>query len=221
MEEKKAIKVLIVEDHDASSLGLSLYLRKHKGHPLYLPKQVSSVREALIDVRMGVYDVVLLEYYFKDKITTTPKNGDVFLQQIKTLPRRPKVIMYTKFDGIGVVNYLVNQLYAEGYVLKGKRSLEEIVPAITCVVGGNRYFSPTILKKLKEIELGEVDFIDQQLLKGLIQGCLQKNLTEYLFNHGIALTLSAIEKRISRLKIHFNANTLAELISIVLKEGVV
>ena len=120
MEEKKAIKVLIVEDHDASSLGLSLYLRKQKGHPLYLPKQVSSVREALIDVRMGVYDVVLLEYYFKEKTTATQKNGDVFLQQIKTLPRRPKVIMYTKFDGIGVVNYLVNQLYTEGYILKGK-----------------------------------------------------------------------------------------------------
>ena len=63
--------------------------------------------------------------------------------------------------------------------------------------------------------------IDRVILQAFAKGIMQKDMSNYLEENGKPLTLSAIEKRTKRLKLHYNAKTLTELMSIVVRQGLI
>jgi len=127
------------------------------------------------------------------------------------------MILVNKMD---IVDHLVHQLEADGFILKSSNSLDEIVPAIAATLRGERYFSPTIAEKLQRFSSKkDIDYIDRLLLKGLSKGMKQNEIADYFIENCISLTPSAIEKRVKRLKEYFNAKTSLELMSIVSKQG--
>ena len=119
-----------------------------------------------------------------------------------------------------IIDHLVHQLEADGFILKSSKSLDEIIPAIAATQRGEHYFSPTIAEKLKRFSSKkDIDYINRLLLIGLSKGLKQNEIADYFIENGISLTPSAIEKRVKRLKEHFNAKTSLELMSIVGKHG--
>ena len=222
MSTNEKTTILIVEDYDAVRLGILSHLRK-KQHQMYFePVHVNTIDEALIEVKMRRYDVVLLDFYLKDSAKEHPRDGDLLFHETAKMLRPPKVIMYSKADSLEVVDYLVLQLNANGYILKSSKSLDEIVPAIDLVMSGETYFSPEIRRKIVRYQSQkEIDYIDRVILQAFAKGIMQKDMSNYLEENGKPLTLSAIEKRTKRLKLHYNAKTLTELMSIVVRQGLI
>lgn len=216
MNLEQTVKLLIVEDYDALSLGIISHLKKQSKGIDYRVIHKNNLAEAVLEARMRCFDVILLDFY----LNSPTGGGDVFLKTRSRFACRPKIIIFSKVDKMDVIDHLVNQLEADGFVLKSNKSLNEIVPAIAAALRGERYFSPLIAEKLKRFSTKKnIDYTDRLLLKGLSEGLKQNEIADYFIENGISLTPSAIEKRVKRLKEHFNAKTSLELISIVGKHG--
>lgn len=67
----------------------------------------------------------------------------------------------------------------------------------------------------------EIDYIDRMLLKAFSKGIKQTELKDYLASYGKSFSLSGLEKRIKRLKLRFEANTVTELVTIALRKGLI
>ena len=216
MNLEQTIKLLIVEDYDALSLGIISHLKRQSQGIDYKVTQINNLTEALLEARMRCFDVILLDFY----LNNSTGGGDLFLKARSEFACKPKIIIFSRVDKMDIVDHLVHQLEADGFILKSSNSLDEIVPAIAATLRGERYFSPTISEKLKRFSTNkDIDYIDRLLLKGLSKGMKQNEIADYLIENGISLTPSAIEKRVKRLKEHFKAKTSLELMSIVSKHG--
>ena len=216
MNQEQTIKLLIVEDYDALSLGIFSYLKRQSKGIDYRVTQKNNLTEAVLEARMRCFDVILLDFY----LNSPTGGGDLFLKARSGFACKPKIIIFSKVDKMDIIDHLVHQLEADGFILKSSNSLDEIIPAIAAVQRGERYFSPTIVEKLKRFSTKkDIDYIDRLLLKGLSKGMKQNEIADYFIENGISLTPSAIEKRVKRLKEHFNAKTSLELMSIVSKHG--
>lgn len=67
----------------------------------------------------------------------------------------------------------------------------------------------------------EIDYIDRMLLKAFSKGIKQTEVKDYLASYGKSFSLSGLEKRIKRLKLRFEANTVTELVTIALRKGLI
>jgi len=56
----------------------------------------------------------------------------------------PKVIVYSKSDSLEVLDYLVEHLQVDGFILKSRGSLEEIIPAVEQVLDGDIILAPLL-----------------------------------------------------------------------------
>lgn len=215
------IKLLIVEDYDAVRLGVMHFLREAH-HATFELFHVNNVNDAIQLTTTHNIEVVLLDFYLKDSKESQTGDGDEFLRFFAEKEDKPKTIVYSKADSLEVLDYLLFSLGADGYILKSTDSLAEIVPAINAVLEGKEYFSKNIRKKLVYYQAHyDLDYIDRILLRGFSSGMKQKDMIEHLRSNGRELTLSAIEKRIKQLKLRFDANTLIELMSIVIRQGLI
>lgn len=214
------VKILIVEDHDSVSLGLIRYLEENSGQDFMLSK-TSNVPEAIKAIEQGPFDVILL-YFFLKSNGKTNGDGDELLFHLRKMEQPPKVIVYSKSDSLEILDYLVEHLQVDGFILKSRGSLEEVIPAIEMVLDGGHYFSPSI-NRLLRFHMGqlEIDYIDRMMLKAISQGMKQVEIRDFLANYGKRLSLSGIEKRIKRLKLRFEATTVSEVVAIALRKGLI
>lgn len=216
MNLEQTIKLLIVEDYDALSLGIISHLKRQSQGIDYKVTQINNLTDAVLEAKMRCFDVILLDFY----LNSPTGGGDLFLKARSEFACKPKIIVFSRVDKMDIVDHLVHQLEANGFILKSSNSLDEIVPAIAATLRGERYFSPTIAEKLQRFSSKkDIDYIDRLLLKGLSKGMKQNEIADYFIENSISLTPSAIEKRVKRLKEYFNAKTSLELMSIVSKQG--
>ena len=222
MNYKKSITVLIVEDHDCVSLGVKQLLLSDNDFDFQITT-TSSADQAYTFIKKYLFDIVLLDIVLKNPSKEALFfDGDDLLRQLNKDGNNVKIIVLSKVDSLDMLDYIINILGADGYILKSRSSLNEIIPAINSVLDGENYFSNSIKKALKHNEmLIEIDFIDRLILKKLSQGLTQPQIEIELLKKSISLTVSAIEKRIRRLKLRFDAKTTSHLIALSIQNGII
>lgn len=217
----KKIHILLLEDHALISLGVEVMLRETYKESLTF-KVVTDADTALDYLQRYTVDILLLDLILKSEYPTKLKSGDELLREIYLWKRKPKTIILSKTDSLDVLNYCIEQLEADAYILKSKTSVDEIIPAIDAVLENENYYSYSIRKLLKyQFGLLEMDTTDRIILKELSNGLHQKEIVLVLEKKEINISVSAVEKRIRKLKIKFEANTTSHLVGIAIRKGII
>jgi len=215
------LHIVLLEDYDLISLSVKMTLESAYGTRLTF-KALSNADSALDYIQEHRVDAVLIDLILKSEHETTLQSGDELLRVISQWTEKPKTIVLSKMDSLDVLNYCIEQLEADGYVLKSKTSLEELVPAINAVMEGEHYFSFPVRKLLKyQFGLLDLDTADISILKALSHGVGQKHIVMTLEDKGIVMTLSAVEKRIKKLKIRFDARNTPHLVAHAIRKGII
>ncbi|WP_299211286.1 response regulator [uncultured Dokdonia sp.] len=218
-------KILIAEDHDSDKNSMVTSL-KDLGIPTV--DQVQFCDDALLRIRKGIheqqpYELLITDLSFtpafgKNKIVT----GQELIRSIRLLQPSIKVIVFSSNDKHFVIKSLSEMFQIDGYVCKGLQGLKELGAAVTTVFEGNSYYCPVAKGALEQrnvLEIGDYELI---VLRLLADGKKQKDIAVYLKEKKILPdSVRSVEDRISRLKDHFNATTLPQLIYIANKLGMI
>ncbi len=212
---------MVVEDHQCSSQGIVDTLQSSEEFTFVI-EATCSADEAYTMVVDRSFDIILLDIFLEREPNQNLVDGDDLLQQFNKEEDRPRVIVFSKVKSIETLDYVIHHLGAEGYILKGRNGLEEVLPAVDCVLHEGSYYSEAVMDILSQYsDLIEIDRVDRMILRMLVQGHLQKEIPGRLTEHGIELSGRGMEKRINKLKLKFGAITLPQLIYKAIKEGII
>ena len=217
----KQIHILLLEDHSLISLGVQAVLEQTYADSLKF-KLVTDADMALDYLKVNSVDVLILDLVLKTDHPTRLDSGDELLREIYLWEDKPKTIVLSKIDSLDMLNYCIEQLEADAYIFKSKTSVDEIIPAIDKVLDDEYYYSDRIRKLLTyQFGLLELDTSDRIILKGLSKGLHQKEIVLVLEEKEIYISGSAVEKRIRKLKLKFDANTTSHLVAIAIRKGII
>lgn len=191
-------------------------------HNMAFFKTVTNADEALHYLKHNKVDVVLLDLIITSEESRTLQSGDELLRELYQWEDKPKVIILSKIDSLDMLDYCIEQLEADGYILKSGTSLSEIIPAINAVIEDEHYFSTRIKKLLKyKFGLLELGIVDRIILRELGKGNNQIDISKTLIENGFELSRSAVEKRVRKLRIRFEAKNIPHLIANAMKNGII
>jgi len=108
-----------------------------------------------------------------------------------------KVIMITMHDEGIIIDKILSKVNPEGFLNKSDISFETFSEVFETILSGEKFFTETINKSLKELNNKKFGFdsIDYEIISLLEKGIKTKDLPNY-----IPITLSAIEKRKTKIK---------------------
>lgn len=218
-------KVIIAEDLDSINLGIEQALDDlgiiNYQHAKYCDDAFLKIRKAVQDNEP--YDLLISDLSFKtDHREVKIANGDELIQEVRNLQPPIKIIAYSVEDKGYRIKSLFDKSGIDGFVLKGRNSIEELKKAIHLVLSNQQYISPDIASAIKENNNYEIDDFDVLIIKHLSLGTPQDDFTETFKELGIKPnSKSTIEKRISKLKDFFKANNTIHLVSIAKDMGII
>ncbi|OXA91264.1 helix-turn-helix domain-containing protein [Flavobacterium hercynium] len=219
-------KVLVAEDFDSINLGIEQTLKdlgiEDFHHSKYCDEAFLKVRAAI--QKNEPYDLLISDLSFKsDHRIPAIANGDELIQQVREVQPNIRIIAYSVEDKGYRIKSLFDNFGINGFVLKGRNSIEELKKAITMVFSSDQKFiSPEIASALQEKNNFEIDDLDIQIIKQLSMGIAQDDITETFKELGIKPnSKSTIEKRIAKLKDFFKANNTTHLVSITKDMGII
>lgn len=132
------LKVLIVDDHDVVSQGISRVLQDVKG--VEVVGVVHSGEEAIIQAKKCLPDIVLMDVHM-------PGIGGLgATKEIKRLLPKTKIIALSALDD-NLYPVKLLEAGASGYLTKGTNT-SELLEAIQMVSRGERYISKGIAQKM-------------------------------------------------------------------------
>lgn len=219
---KKTINTLIVEDHDFASHGIIEVLKNHEFHEFPIT-EARNADEAFDKIEENDFDLILLDLILKNENENVRfTGGDDLLRYVKKNLGYIKVIILSKVDSVEMLDYIINVLGADGYILKSDKSIAEVLEGIKDVFNGRRYISPSLDKQFRYYEsVLDLDYRDKAILNGLSQGGSHKDIASELESKGVSITKSAIEKRIRNLKQRLRAKTTGELMVKAMQLGII
>ena len=219
-------KVIVAEDFDSINLGIEQALRDLEivdfHHSKYCDDAFLKMRKGVIDNEP--YDLLISDLSFKmDHREVKIASGDELIQKARELQPHIKIIAYSVEDKGYRIKSLFENSDIDGFVLKGRNSIEELKKAINLLAtSGQKYISPEIASALKENNNYEIDDFDILIIKHLSLGTPQDDITETFKQLGIKPnSKSAIEKRIAKLKDFFKANNTIHLVAITKDMGII
>ncbi len=198
----KKTNILIVDDHpfilDAyktivdnfkDSYKFNIYCAYNSEEAFKIIDQNSKLKNkidiALIDVSLPPYK--------EEKIFC---GGDLAIVFKDRFPSS-KVVMITMHDEGIIIDKIVSKVNPEGFLNKSDISFETFSEVFETILSGEKFFTETINKSLKELNNKKFGFdsIDYEIISLLEKGIKTKDLPNY-----IPITLSAIEKRKVKIK---------------------
>lgn len=133
-------RIAIVDDHPIVRNGLKQLLGERPG--LAVEGEAASAEEALSLVRKGEWDLVVLD------IGLPGRSGLDLLRDLrKTRPRLPVLVLSVHAEEEFAVRTI--RAGASGYLTKGCAS-EELLRAISLILAGHKYISPSVAEKLAD-----------------------------------------------------------------------
>ena len=142
MSTAKKIRVLIVDDHFATRLGLSVPINAEKD--MTVVAEAGTGGKAVAQFREHRPDVVLMDYDLPDQ------NGVQALSIIRNEFPDARVLMLTILEGEEDI-YRAVSAGARGYLTKSSEC-EQVLAAIRALAAGETYFPPEIIAKIKARE---------------------------------------------------------------------
>lgn len=211
-------KVLIAEDIDSISLGVVTALEQYSEmeihHAKYCDDALLKIKKALQENQP--FDLLISDLSFKtDHQKTELKSGEELVQAVKELQPKIQIIVYSIEDRMAKIKSMFDNNLINAYVSKGRNSTEELKKAIEYLYKkSSKYMPETLLNKLRETSVFEIEAQDIELLQLLAKGYSRDEISEVFFTKNYAsASLSSVEKRINRLKIHFNSRNITHLVS--------
>lgn len=218
-------KVLIAEDIDTINLGLIDELNKafdfEIQHAKYCDDAILKFKKAMIEGQP--FDLLISDLSFAlDHRTCNIANGEELAREVLTLKPETKVIIYSIDDRPQKVKSLLKNPGINSYICKGRESSKQMLDAIKNLVDKDIYLPPDLKHLLNQTPVFEVQDYDIILLQELSAGNSQEGISKKLKSKNInPSSVSSIEKRINKLKLHFKAKNTVHLISQVKDFGLI
>ncbi|UUV20241.1 helix-turn-helix domain-containing protein [Paenimyroides aestuarii] len=211
-------KVLIAEDIDSISLGVVTALENYSEmeihHSKYCDDALLKIKKALQDNQP--FDLLISDLSFKtDHQKTELKSGEELVQAAKELQPEIKIIIYSIEERMAKIKSMFDNNLINAYISKGRNSTQELKKALANLYEkGGKYIPESLQSKLLETSVFEIEAQDIELLQLLAKGYSRDEISEVFYTKNYAsASLSSVEKRINRLKIHFNSRNITHLVS--------
>ena len=218
-------RVLIAEDIDSINIAVIQTLNElgvtHIDHVKYCDDAVLKVKKAIAD--KTPYALFISDLSFEaDHREVKIKSGEELIQQIRGIQPDIKIIAYSVENKSFKIKALFENSHINGYVLKGRDSINQLKSAITRVYEEDAiYLSPSLEHIMRASGTREIDDYDVTIIQQLAIGITQDDLEAKFKELGIIPnSKSTIEKHISKLKDHFRANNTVHLIAIAKDLGI-
>ena len=217
--------VLVVDDHASVNQGIVQTLKKNTGIPQiaftqYCEEAYIKFQKAQLD--NTPFDLVISDLNFKkDHRKQSIKSGLELINLLREKQPNVKVIIYSIEDRKSKIKSYIDSHKINGFISKGRYGLKELLEAIPSVWNDILYTSKAL--ELTQVNNSyEIDDIDIMILNELSKGISQKEIAELLHYKNTKFhSLSSIEKKINKLKIHFSAKNTTHLIAIGKDLGII
>ena len=210
-------KVLVAEDFDSINIAVLQALGELSvplfDHAKYCDDALLKIKKAQFD--QAPYDLLISDLSFlADGREIELQSGEELIAAVRKVQPDIAVIVLSVEDKPFKIRQLFDQFNVSGYVFKGRSSIQQLMQAIKIVFDGGEYLSPELIHVRNGKSLDEIDSYDISLLKLLAKGFNQKEIAKKFSETGISPhSVSAVEKKISRLKIYFQANNNVQIVA--------
>ena len=205
--EKRAIRVLIVDDHPVVQAGLTSMLATHG--EVEVIGSASSGEEALAMVKRDMPDILLLD------LRMPGTNGVDTLCALNEMRASVRVIVLTSFETDENI-YRSIQAGAKGYLLKDT-SQQQMLEAIATVHAGRRYIPSHIAARLAERMLrSNLTARELEILEMLAKGLTNKGI-------GGALTISenTVRNHVNSIMEKLEVSDRTEAVAVAIQQGII
>lgn len=205
----RAIRLLVVEDHDVVRHGLVALLRGYSD--VEVVGSAGSGPEALAQIARSRPDLVLLD------LQMPGMNGLEVLEHIREMPAPPHVIVLTAHGEDDLVLGAVRG-GADGYVLKNARP-EELMAAIRSVAEGGQRFDEVVVRAfLKEDEhqrdLKLLTSREREILRLVANGHSNRQIAQLLF-----LSVATVKDNLESVYRKLGVSDRAHAVAVALRKG--
>lgn len=211
-------KVLIAEDIDTISLGvvtaLKTYTNMEITHSKYCDDALLKIKKAIQE--NNPYDLLISDLSFKaDHTKNILHSGEELVEAVKKVQPEIHIIVYSIEDRMAKIKNMFNNNLINAYISKGRNSTTELKKAINSIYeNGGKYVPEHLQNMLREASVFEIEEQDIELLQLLANGFSRDEISEAFCKKNYASASgSSVEKRINKLKIHFNSRNITHLIS--------
>jgi DNA-binding NarL/FixJ family response regulator len=218
-------KVLVSEDLGSISNGIVSVLEA-----LHIDniQQVQYCDDAYLKIKKASldglpFDLLITDLSYKtDHRQQKYASGEVLIKVLKEEHPTLKIIAYSVEDRPQKVRTVMLDSKADAYVCKGRNGLKELDEAIAAVLNNQTYLSSEISSTLRETATAEIEDYDIEIMKLLAQGLSQEEISQNFIKNNITpSSLSAIEKKMIKIRNQFNAKNSVHLISIAKDLGLI
>lgn len=219
-------KVLIADDIDFNDLGAAQILNEldvlEIQYAKYCDEALLKIKKAHLDG--APFQLLISDLSFKaDHQLNKLNSGEELIAAAKKQCPNIKIIVFSIEDRAHRIKLLFDELYIDGYVIKGRNTIYDLKRAIQKAYNNEpENVSPELLYLLQDKTTREIDNYDVRLIKYLSIGISQENMETVFKQEGISPnSKSSIEKQVSKLKIYFKANNTVHLVAIAKDLGII
>ncbi|SHJ87728.1 helix-turn-helix domain-containing protein [Pseudozobellia thermophila] len=216
-------KILIAEDFQDTNKGIVNALEtrlpiKTMCGELYCDKAYNRFKAALDENQP--FELLITDLSFKEgPVPRRLTSGQDLIKEVRTHDPNIKIIVNSMIENPVQINRLFTEYQINGYVCKGRNSLDELVNAIYEVCQNRTFVSPHINLNSANTVF-ELDEYDLMILKDLAEGFTKKEISQRLKGRNISPNSeSTIDKKVSRLFDQFEAKNTHHLIAKLIKQG--
>ena len=219
-------KVLVAEDLDGMSLAVNEILLSlgitDIHHAKYCDDAYLKIKKAILDKQP--FDLLISDLSFKaDHRELKLISGEDLIEKVKKTQPNIKIIVYSVEDKNFRIKSLFEKLKINGFILKGRKSLNELKLSLSTIFNDDKKFiSPEMAHVLLNKSAFEISDFDVHIIKQLSLGIAQDRMDIRFKELGIKPnSKSTIEKRIGALKDHLKASNAVHLVAIAKDLGIV
>lgn len=198
MEEKKEIKVLLVDDHHMILEGYKNVLSKSKiDKVVFSVDTTDNCERAWEKLKNSDYQVVFLDINFPVFENSKILSGEDLGIKIRKEYPAIKIIILTILEDSFRLHNILSNINPDGFLLKGETTSRELVRCLERVLVSPPYYGAKISKLLHSgsTQSNSIDETDRLMLYQLSLGTKTKDLPEI-----VNLSLRAVEDRKRKLK---------------------
>lgn len=218
------MKVLVVDDHPLTVEGYIYSISKHA----HFSEGVDFVRandceSAFLAIAKCIqegdfFDLAIVDYGLPSYAVKQLENGASLVKYLKLHMPECKTLILTAHTEILIVYDIIKNVRPHGLAIKNDITPENLPESLLFLLRGLPYLSPLARKCQAEILKKELMFDDnnRMILLYLSKGFKMIDLEQH-----IPLAAVTIKKRISKMRLAFEAPDLASLIQEAFKQGFV
>lgn len=200
---KESISILIIEDHPLVVDSYMTILRNTFSKNYQLEIDVAADGDTALTKliraeKIKPYTILLVDVRIPHSGDGKITSGEDLAFRAKHWFPNSKIVFITSLNDNLLVNGLIKKINPDGLLIKSDVTPQILQIALKTILGNQTYYSGTIHRYLKNRLSNDnlLDEINLKILNCLSRGIKTKNLPQY-----INLSLSAIEKRKSQIKI--------------------